>query len=72
MQIGQKITGHRAGFAIVWMLLAWIASIVAADLFHRLIERPSMGFASRFKRHRAQPAPSAKTEPAAITATAAT
>jgi peptidoglycan/LPS O-acetylase OafA/YrhL len=65
MQVGEKLTGQRGGFAVLWMIAAGLASIAAADIFYRIIERPSVRLASKLKRHRPPPAAIQATAPTA-------
>jgi peptidoglycan/LPS O-acetylase OafA/YrhL len=46
---GYKLTGTNAKYAWGWFVLAALASILAADVFHRFIERPTTKMASRLK-----------------------
>lgn len=49
---GFKVTHENRWAAIAWMIFACLLSIGVADVFYRLIERPSMRLASTFKRTR--------------------
>ena len=47
MHVNQETISN--GGAVLWFILAMAASIVAADILYRLIEKPTMRFASSLK-----------------------
>jgi peptidoglycan/LPS O-acetylase OafA/YrhL len=74
MRGGYKLTHENRWAALGWFVLALVASVGVADLFHRLIEAPSMRLTARLRRkspRAADPALAApagdRVEPAALT-----
>jgi peptidoglycan/LPS O-acetylase OafA/YrhL len=47
--LGHRLTEKSPDVAIAWLLLALVASIVVADLFHRRVETPACQLAEQFK-----------------------
>jgi peptidoglycan/LPS O-acetylase OafA/YrhL len=50
MRIGYKITGDAPSAALLWFGVAGVLCVGAAHLLNVAIERPSMKWATRFKR----------------------
>lgn len=61
MRGGYKLTHTNVWAALCWFFLAAACSILAGQVLHILVERPSMRFASRFKQARPEPAVSLAT-----------
>lgn len=49
-KLGYHLTGTQPTMAAVWLGVALLASIAAADLFYRLVEAPSVRLVQRLKR----------------------
>jgi peptidoglycan/LPS O-acetylase OafA/YrhL len=49
LNIGQRITHDRVGFAVMWVVLGFIVSILSAWLMYRYIERPGVALGKRLK-----------------------
>jgi peptidoglycan/LPS O-acetylase OafA/YrhL len=49
LELGTRLTGAAPVAALLWMLLALLASIAAADLLYRLAEEPSLRLARKLK-----------------------
>ena len=64
MRVGFKLTGDRGAAAVLWFALTGVICILAAHLFYVAVERPSMRWVARFKRHPQAPQPSELKAPA--------
>ena len=49
MRSGYKVTDDSPAAALAWMTLALMVSLLAAELLHRLVERPALRFSSVVK-----------------------
>jgi peptidoglycan/LPS O-acetylase OafA/YrhL len=49
LRVGYKVTGASGSWAVAWLVLAAAASIGAAEVLHRLVERPSLRLAAVVK-----------------------
>lgn len=52
INLGYRVSGNHPGFSLVWFLLAFVISIVAAHLSYKLVEKPSINFSKTIKSFR--------------------